>query len=88
MSREEDWWGETLGAIPGPNDEPMTAPDIRARFPVTRPPLDWVKRYLGEMEKDGDVEMFALGSCGISNVGSWLHYRWTLKFYECMGFDA
>ena len=88
MSAEDDWWGDAVAAVPGPNDEPMTVPDIRARFPAPRPPLDWLTRHLGALEESGDVEMFALGSLGMSNVGRWLHYRWTRRFFEQMGFDA
>ena len=88
MSAEEDWWGDAMEAVPGLNDEPMTAPDIRMRFPDPRPPLDWLKRHLGVLEESGDVELFALGSLGMGNVGRWLHYRWTRRFFEQMGFDA
>lgn len=88
MSAEEVWWGDAVQAIPRPDDEPLTAPDIRARFPTPRPPLEWLKRYLGEMEESGDVEMFALGSLGMGNVGRWLHYRWTRKFMRDLGYDA
>ena len=75
----------SVDAIPGPIDEPMNAIDIRMRFPEPRPTIEWVKQYLGEMEEAGDVSMYALGSCGMSNAGRWLHYRWAFKFYDMMG---
>ena len=46
MSAEEDWWADALHAIPGLIDDPLTAPDIRARFPVPLPTLEWLKTYL------------------------------------------
>ena len=88
MSAEENWWGNAIGSVPGPNDEPMTVPDIRARFPAPRPPLDWLKKYLSVLEEAGDVEMFGLGYLGLGNAGRWLHYRFTIQFYKQVGMDA
>lgn len=80
MSLEEDWWWEAVKAIPGPWDEPLTAPDILDRFHPPKPSLAWLKKYLRELAAMNDVEMLACRGIGMNGVDRWLHFRWLNGF--------